>query len=91
VIERDGRTFTVRPEKIRLLDESATEGEPGSVRTAIYLGPSTKYVVTLDRGGELTVVQQNLERSSRDVREMEGKRVRLAWSPDVEFEVKEGT
>jgi putative spermidine/putrescine transport system ATP-binding protein len=89
LLERDGRTFTVRPEKIRVLSEDAGEGEPGEVRAAVYLGASTKFVVALDRGGELTAVQQNLETSSRDVHEMEGKRVRLKWSPDVEFVIQE--
>jgi putative spermidine/putrescine transport system ATP-binding protein len=91
VIERDGRAFTVRPEKIRLLLEDAGEGEPGVVRAAVYLGPNTRFVVSLDRGGELSVIQQNLETSSVDVHEMEGKRVRLDWRPDVEFAIKEGT
>ena len=50
----------------------------------------TRFVVALDRGGELSVIQQNLETSSTDVHEMEGKRVRLAWRPDVEFVIKEG-
>jgi putative spermidine/putrescine transport system ATP-binding protein len=90
VIERDGRTFTVRPEKIRLLPEEAAEGEPGIVRAAVYLGPATRFVVELDGGGELSVIQQNLETSSTDVHEMEGKRVRLAWRPAVEFVIKEG-
>jgi putative spermidine/putrescine transport system ATP-binding protein len=91
VIERDGRAFTVRPEKIRLLPENAQEGESGSVRAAVYLGAVTRFVVALDRGGELSVIQQNLETSSTDVHEMEGKRVRLAWRPDVEFVIKEGS
>jgi putative spermidine/putrescine transport system ATP-binding protein len=90
VIARDGRTFTVRPEKIRLLPEDSSEGEPGTVRAAVYLGPMTRFVVELDRGGELSVIQQNLETSSTDVHEMEGRRVRLAWRPDVEFVIKEG-
>jgi putative spermidine/putrescine transport system ATP-binding protein len=90
VIERGGRTFTVRPEKIRLLPEDGAEGEAGTIRAAVYLGPITRFVVLLDRGGELAVVQQNLETSSRDVHEMEDKRVRLAWRPDVEFVIKEG-
>jgi putative spermidine/putrescine transport system ATP-binding protein len=89
VIARDGRAFTVRPEKIRLLPDDA-EGEPGTVRAAVYLGPVTRFVVALDRGGELSVIQQNLETSSTDVHEMEGKRVRLAWRPDAEFVIKEG-
>jgi putative spermidine/putrescine transport system ATP-binding protein len=90
IIERDRRTFTVRPEKIRVLPADAAEGEPGTVRAAKYLGASTHFVVRLDHGGELTAMQQNLETSSRDVHEMEGKRVRLAWSRNVEFPIKEG-
>ena len=61
------------------------------MRAAVYLGAVTRFVVALDGGGELVALQQNLEVSSSDVRAMEGKRVRLAWSPDVEFVIKEGT
>ena len=89
ILERAGRTFTVRPEKIRLSMGDADEGEPGTITAAVYLGPVTKFIVALDEGGELTVVQQNLETSSQDVHEMERKRVRLRWSPDVEFVIEE--
>jgi len=89
ILQRDGRTFTVRPEKIRLSTDEAADGEPGTIAAAVYLGPVTKFVVSLDRGGELTVVQQNLETSSQDVHGMERKRVRLRWSPDVEFVIEE--
>jgi putative spermidine/putrescine transport system ATP-binding protein len=89
ILERDGRTFTVRPEKIRPLPPEAAEGEPGTVRATAYLGPSTKFVVALDGGGELTVVQQNLEARSEDIHRMEGSRVRLHWRPDVEFAIEE--
>ena len=89
ILERSGRTFTVRPEKIRLLPFEAGEGEPGTVRATAYLGPSTKFVVTLDEGGELTVVQQNLETRSEDIDRMEGRRVRLQWRRDVEFAIEE--
>ena len=90
VIERDGRRFTVRPEKIRLLSEDAADGEPGVVRAAVYLGALTRFVVELDKGGNLVALQQNLTVSSSDVHALEGVRVRLDWSPDVEFEIKEG-
>jgi putative spermidine/putrescine transport system ATP-binding protein len=90
VLDRDGRAFTVRPEKVRLLAGDAQEGEPGTIRAAVYLGPITRYVVALERGGELSVIQQNLETSSRDVHEMEGRSVRLAWRPEAEFAIKEG-
>jgi len=89
ILGRGGRTFTVRPEKIRLLPIEAAEGEPGTVRATAYLGPSTKFVVALDDGGELTVVQQNLETRSEDIDRMEGRRVRLQWRPDVEFAIEE--
>ncbi len=89
ILERDARTFTVRPEKIRLSTDEDADGERGVIKAAVYLGPVTKFIVALDGGGELTVVQQNLETSSEDVREMERKRVRLRWSPGVEFVIQE--
>jgi putative spermidine/putrescine transport system ATP-binding protein len=89
ILERGGRTFTVRPEKIRLLPIEAAEGEPGTVRATVYLGPATKFVVALDEGGELTVLQQNLDTRSEDIHRMEGSRVRLHWRPDVEFAIEE--
>ena len=91
VLSRNGRTFTVRPEKIRVLSPDVGEGEPGFVRAAVYLGAVTRYLVQLEGGGELVALQQNLEVSSSDVHAMEGKRVRLAWRRDVEFAIKEGT
>jgi putative spermidine/putrescine transport system ATP-binding protein len=90
ILRRNGRTFTVRPEKLRILPGDGTEGEPGTIRAAVYVGPVTKVIVDLDQGGELQAVQQNLETSSRDVHEMEGRRVRLAWRQDAEFEIQEG-
>ena len=66
VIERDGRRYTVRPEKINILEDgqepqSESRVEPGVVRDVQYVGPVTRYHVTLDRGGELQVLAQNLE------------------------------
>ena len=83
VVGRDG-TFTVRPEKIRLAgrDEPAGDGHigaPGHIRKVVYLGPDTRYLVTLDAGGELTVTQQNLATSSTEALELEGTPVQLVW------------
>jgi putative spermidine/putrescine transport system ATP-binding protein len=89
VIARNGRTFTVRPEKIRVLPVDASAGAPGTVQAVVYLGAVTRFAVELDDGGRLVALQQNLEVSSSDVRGMEGSRVRLAWQPDVEFTIKE--
>ncbi len=91
VLERDGRRFTIRPEKILMVDAGAGDGEPGTVREVVYVGMVTRYVVDLDTGGELVVVRQNLETSSQEALAEQGKRVRLSWRPEHTYEIKEGT
>jgi len=93
VLEREGRRFTIRPEKIRMVDENAGDGEAGAVREVVYLGMVTRYIVALDAGGELAVVRQNLETSSQEALSEQGKRVRLSWRPEHTYEIgveKEG-
>ncbi len=90
VLERDGRRFIVRPEKIRMAEDG--DGEAGVVREVVYVGGFTRYIVDLDAGGELVVVRQNLETSSQDALEERGRRVRLSWRPEHTYEIdKEGT
>jgi putative spermidine/putrescine transport system ATP-binding protein len=91
VLERGGRRITIRPEKIRMADDGAGEGESGVVREVVYVGMVTRYVVDLDTGGELVVVRQNLETSSQEALAEQGKRVRLSWRPEHTYEIKEGT
>jgi putative spermidine/putrescine transport system ATP-binding protein len=92
VLERDGRRVTIRPEKIRMVDEAAGEGDPGTVREVVYVGMVTRYIVDLDAGGELVVVRQNLETSSQEALAEQGKRVRLSWRPEHTYVIdKEGT
>jgi len=98
VIERDGRRYTVRPEKIQVLAEGerSQEGshvEEGTVRDVLYVGPVTRYHVSLDRGGELQALAQNREETSGDVLAVRGRRVRLEWRPGQESEIveREGT
>jgi putative spermidine/putrescine transport system ATP-binding protein len=94
VLERDGRRYTVRPEKIDLL-EDGREPEPGLhvesgiVHDVQYVGPVTRYHVTLDRGGELQVLEQNLEDDSSMVLEAKGRRVRVGWRPQQESVIDE--
>jgi len=91
LFERDGRRLAVRPEKIRMADESG-DGEPGTIREVVYVGMVTRYVVDLDAGGSMTVVRQNLETSSQEALAEQGKRVRLSWRPEHTYEIqKEGT
>jgi putative spermidine/putrescine transport system ATP-binding protein len=97
MIERDGLTYTVRPEKIRLLGEDEGErgaggdGEAGAVgdtvvagtvRDVAYLGSVTRYDVELDGGATLIVLRQNLDTSAAEALAKRGRRVRLAWRPD---------
>ena len=95
VLERGGRRFTVRPEKIRLLgpDEAVPGGaqvETGRIADVVYAGMATRYHVDLDEGGRLIVVQQNLETTSTDVLEARGERVRLAWRPEHTYVIDNG-
>ena len=93
VVERDGRRFTIRPEKVRLLDDGETgDGlrvEAGVVRDVAYVGMVTRYLVELDGGGELQVVRQNLETSSQEAQELRGRRVRVAWREAQTFAIEE--
>jgi putative spermidine/putrescine transport system ATP-binding protein len=89
VIERDGRRYTVRPEKINLLEDGEQPQpdwhvEPGVVSDVQYVGPVTRYHVTLDRGGELQVLAQNLEEGSSEVLVSKGRRALVEWRPDQE-------
>jgi putative spermidine/putrescine transport system ATP-binding protein len=93
VLERDGRRFTVRPEKIRLLGDgeeppAGTTVESGEVRDVVYVGAVTRFHVRLDAGGELTVVSQNLESGSSEALERQGSRVRLVWRPEHVFVIE---
>jgi putative spermidine/putrescine transport system ATP-binding protein len=91
MLERNGRRFTVRPEKIRLLEAGETVGageetESGVLQEVIYLGSVTRYIVDLDAGGRLTVVRQNVG----DVTEEKGRRVSLAWRPEHTYVIDRG-
>jgi putative spermidine/putrescine transport system ATP-binding protein len=93
VVERDGRRFTIRPEKVRLLDDDQpAEGlhvEAGVVRDVAYVGMVTRFLIELDGGGELQVVRQNLETSSQEAQELRGRRVRVAWHAAQTFAIEE--
>jgi len=94
VIERDGRRYTVRPEKINILmngqePQAGAHVEQGVVRDVQYVGPVTRYHVTLDRGGELQVLAQNLEEGSSEVLEAKGRTVRVEWRPEQESVIDE--
>ncbi|MCW5749802.1 MAG: ABC transporter ATP-binding protein [Alphaproteobacteria bacterium] len=98
VAERIGagsRSFSIRPERIRL----ATPAEPvaeggcsadGTIRSVLYYGAQTRYLVGLDAGGELTVVTQNSDAGGPRAAWSAGERVRLVWSRASERPIEEG-
>jgi putative spermidine/putrescine transport system ATP-binding protein len=79
--------FSIRPEKIRLAEAGTPVPETmyavdGRVRDVVYLGLYTRYLVELDAGSDLVVVQQNLDTTSMDVLSIRGRPVRLSWRRD---------
>ena len=85
-------TFTVRPEKIRLAEpeDPVAEDEStalGRIKNVVYLGPDTRYIVALDAGSDLVVVQQNLTTSSMDALATKDRAVRLVWKRQHNFPV----
>jgi putative spermidine/putrescine transport system ATP-binding protein len=91
-VERDGRRFAVRPEKIHMSDAGPApargmNAETGRIRDVVYAGMVTRFVVELDRGGELQVVQQNLETSSAQALDAKGRTVLLEWRPEHQLEI----
>jgi putative spermidine/putrescine transport system ATP-binding protein len=79
--------FSIRPEKIHLGEVDAnvpsdSYSTNGVVRDVIYLGLYTRYLVELNEGGDLVVVEQNLKTTSMDVLNSKGKQVRLHWKKE---------
>jgi putative spermidine/putrescine transport system ATP-binding protein len=92
LLERGGRRFTIRPEKITLSESDQPAGggdhiESGSIHDVIYLGMVTRYVVELDAGGTLIVVSQNRETAAADAVEVAGRRVTVSWRESQTFEI----
>jgi putative spermidine/putrescine transport system ATP-binding protein len=92
-------TFTVRPEKIQIEDAETIPADAaapddsyaaaGRIRSVVYLGPDTRFHVTLDAGGELVVTQQNLATTSTEVLAQQGRAVRLVWKRQHTREIAE--
>ena len=74
---------SVRPEKIHLdpVDAQAAsdrQSVAGTISSILYLGANTRYLVSLDGGGELTVLLQNRDAHFEPG---QGDAVRLWWEP----------
>jgi len=86
LLERDGSRFTIRPEKIQLLDPArAPNGlrtERGRVAEVAYAGMVTRYTVALEGGGELQLVRQNAEGATAEAPVEQGREVLVGWRPE---------
>jgi putative spermidine/putrescine transport system ATP-binding protein len=76
--------FTIRPEKIRIqapgspvADGSCTAR--GRIHDVVYLGSHTRFLVEIDGGTTLTVIEQNLDAVPVDAHAARGRQVLLAW------------
>jgi putative spermidine/putrescine transport system ATP-binding protein len=79
--------FSVRPEKIHLGNagdkvEKDMVSIDGVIRDVVYLGLFTRYLVEIEGGGDLVVVEQNLKTTSMDVLSAKAQKVRLQWHKD---------
>jgi len=79
--------FTIRPEKIHLASPDEKVGGDmffanGKVRDVVYLGLYTRYLVELENGSDLVVVEQNLKSTSMDVMKVKGQQTRLSWKKE---------
>jgi putative spermidine/putrescine transport system ATP-binding protein len=93
LLERDGSRFTIRPEKIRLLDPATQPNrlrtESGRIAEIAYAGMVTRYTVELAGGGRLQLVRQNVEGTSVDAAMEQGREVLVGWRPEHAVAVPE--
>ena len=78
ILERDGKRFSVRPERIELNGS----GEAGVVADVVFVGAFTRILVDTDAGDKLTVVRQN-DGSSVEP----GTRVHVRWRDEDAYEI----
>ena len=75
----------IRPRGTRRSRATGLGRGDGRVRDVVYLGSDTRYLVTLDAGGELEVIKQNVTTSSMEVLALKGQQVRLVWDRQHRF------
>ena len=92
-VNKDDKDFTALVSKLKaanpdLIYWGGLHTEGGRIRDVAYAGMITRYLVTLDAGGELQVVHQNLETSSEEALERVGRDVVVGWRPEHTVAVK---
>ena len=92
VIDREGRRFALRPERVHLRDpgEAAPTGaivERGTIADVTYVGMVTRYTVALATGGTLLAVTPNTTAASPSSLEQRGRAVLACWLPQEMYEI----
>jgi putative spermidine/putrescine transport system ATP-binding protein len=78
--------FAIRPEKIRMLgpEQAAPAGYarlPGRITGVVYMGIQTRYLIEVENGLTLTVIEVNQGSSIQEVDAVRGRPVLLTWDP----------
>jgi putative spermidine/putrescine transport system ATP-binding protein len=85
LLERDGKRFTIRPEKIHLLAAGdAADGlhtERGRIAEVAYAGAVTRFTIALETGEKLQLVRQNVE-GAIQAAPSQGSEVLVGWRPE---------
>jgi putative spermidine/putrescine transport system ATP-binding protein len=85
LLERDGRRFTIRPEKIHLLaagdSADGLHTERGRIAEVAYAGSITRFTVALQAGEKLQLVRQNVE-GAVEAAPAQGSEVLVGWRPE---------
>lgn len=74
----DRARLMIRPEKIRLIPNSDGNGIRGTVESLVYLGEATRFVVQLENGATVNVVEQNRDAATANGLNT-GQKVVLNW------------
>jgi putative spermidine/putrescine transport system ATP-binding protein len=93
LIDHNGRTLAIRPERIQLMGvgNAAPAGAvtmPGTIIDAVFLGVLTRYSVALDSGSTIVAVQPNLDRDSLTQADLRGRQVVATWQLDQATDIE---
>ena len=93
VIVRNGRTQSLRPERLRLVAAGTTapngcEAESGVVTDVVYLGMTTRISVHLDSGDDVVAVRTNDDNTGSAAEVETGAHVVVTWRREDAFELE---
>ncbi len=80
-------TFSIRPERVRVLPAGATSAPSevsltGVISETVYTGPTTRYIVEADGGVRIIAEAQNAHHPADQAPFGRGDTIRVAWSRD---------